>query len=144
MSLAYFDTSALVKNYVQDASSIRVRELLGHYEFVSAAIAPIELYSAVRRRYRLGEITKPNYNSVLSRVKQDRVFWQLVEPVPLVLAKAEEIVVGYNVRTLDAIHLASAIIIQESIGAQLPFITADERQLTAAHDAKLETISVKP
>jgi len=144
VSLAYFDTGALVKNYVQEAGSIRVRELLGHYEFVSAAIAPIELYSAVRRRYRLGEITKPNYNSVLSRVKQDRLFWQLVEPVPQVLAKAEEIVVGYNVRTLDAIHLASAIIIQESIGAQLPFITADDRQLAAAHDFKLETISVKP
>jgi predicted nucleic acid-binding protein len=60
------------------------------------------------------------------------------------LAKAEEIVVGYNVRTLDAIHLASAIIIQESIGAQLPFITADDRQLAAAHDSKLETIPVKP
>jgi uncharacterized protein len=144
VSLAYFDTSAFVKNYVQEAGSRRVRELLARYEFLSAAIAPIELYSAVQRRYRLGEITKPNYNSVLSRVKQDRVFWQLVEPVPLVLAKAEEIVVGYNVRTLDAIHLASAIIIQESIGAQLPFITADDRKLAAAHDSKLETISVKP
>ena len=144
MSLAYFDTSALVKNYVQEAGSIRVRELLGRYEFVSAAIAPIELYSAIRRRYRLGEVTKPNHHSVLARVKQDRIFWQLVEPVPQVLAKAEEIVVGYNVRTLDAIHLASAVILQESIGAQLPFITADDRQLAAAYDFELETIPVKP
>ena len=142
MSLAYFDTSALVKNYVQEAGSVRVRELLGAYEFLSSAIAPIELHSAVRHRHRQGEITRPNYNSILSRVKQDRSFWQLVEAVPLVLAKAEELVIAYNVRSLDAVHLASAMIIQDSIGTPLPFITADTRQLAAARDCKLETIVV--
>jgi predicted nucleic acid-binding protein len=142
VSLAYFDTSALVKNYIQEAGSTRVRELLGAYEFVSSAIAPIELHSAVRRRHRQGELNRQNYASILSRVKQDRSFWQLVEPVPPVLTKAEEIVVAYNVRSLDAIHLASAIIIQDSIGTPLPFITADERQFTAARDCKLETIAV--
>jgi predicted nucleic acid-binding protein len=75
-------------------------------------------------------------------VKQDRFFWRLVEPVPEVLAKAEEIVKDHNVRTLDAVHLASAIVIQDSIGTQLPFITADDRQLVAARDCKLETITV--
>lgn len=142
MSLAYFDTSALVKNYIQEAGSRRVRELLETYEFVSSAIAPIEMQSAVRRRHRQGEITRPNYNSILSRIKQDRAFWQLVEPVPEVLAKAEAIGMGYDVRTLDAVHLASAIIIQNSIDTLLPFVTADERQLTAARDCRLKTIVV--
>ena len=142
MNLAYFDTSVLVKNYIQETGSARVRELLETYEFVSSAMAPIELHSAVRRRHRQGELSRQNYASILSRVKQDRSFWQLVEPVPPVLTKAEELVVAYNVRTLDAVHLASAIVIQDSIGAQFPFITADERQLTAARDCKLETIAV--
>ena len=144
MSLAYFDTSALVKNYIQEAGSARVRELLGTYEFVSSAIAPIELRSAVRRRYRQGEITRQHYTAILTRVKQDRDFWQLVEPVPQVLTKAEDLVVAYNVRTLDAIHLASAVDIQFAIGIPLPFITADERQLAAARECELETISVTP
>jgi predicted nucleic acid-binding protein len=142
VSLAYFDTSALVKNYVQEAGSTRVRELLRVYEFLSSAIAPIEIHSAVRRRHSQGEITRPIYTAILSRVKQDRFFWQLVEPVPEVLAKAEEIVKDHNVRTLDAVHLASAIVIQDSIGTQLPFITADDRQLAAARDCKLEAITV--
>jgi uncharacterized protein len=142
VSLAYFDTSVLVKNYIQEAGSTRVRELLETYEFVSSAIAPIELHSAVRRRHRQGEMTRRHYTSILARVKQDRAFWQLVEPVPPVLTKAEEIAITYNVRTLDAVHLASAIVIQDSIGAPLPFITADEQQLTAARDCKLETIAV--
>jgi predicted nucleic acid-binding protein len=142
VSLAYFDTSVLVKNYIQETGSARVRELLETYEFVSSAMAPIELHSAVRRRHLQGELSRQNYASILSRVKQDRSFWQLVEPVPPVLTKAEEIVVAYNVRTLDAVHLASAIVIQDSIGAPFPFITADERQLTAARQCNLETIAV--
>src|SRR5262249_28413379 len=121
MSLAYFDTSVLVKNYIQEVGSRRARELLEAYEFLSSSIAPIELHSAVRRRRREGEMTRQNYSSILARVKQDRVFWQLVEPVPVVLGKAEELVAAYDVRTLDALHLASAIVIQDSINAPLPF-----------------------
>jgi predicted nucleic acid-binding protein len=62
--------------------------------------------------------------------------------VPHVLTKAEEIVVSYDLRTLDAVHLASAIVIQDSIGTPLPFVTADERQIAAARDCQLETIAV--
>jgi len=142
VSLAYFDTSVLVKNYIQEPGSARVRELLGTYEFVSSAIAPVELHSAVRRRHRQGELIRRHYTSILTRVKQDRAFWQLVEAVPPVLAKAEEIIIAHNVRPLDAIHLASAIVIQDSINTPLPFITADERQFAAARDCKLETIAV--
>ena len=142
MSLAYFDTSALVKNYVQEAGSARVRELVAAYEFLSSAIAPIELLSAVQRRYRQGEISKPNYNAIVARVKTDRTFWQLVESVPQVLIKAEEVVVSHHVRTLNAIHLASALIIQQSLSTTFPFISADERQLAAARRCKLQTVAV--
>jgi uncharacterized protein len=142
VSFAYFDTSALVKNYIQEVGSTRVRELLATYEFLSSSSAPVELRSAVRRRHRQGEMTRQHYTSILTRVKQDRAFWQLVEPVPPVLTKAEELVAAYDVRTLDAVHLASAIVIQDSISAPFPFVTADERQLAAARDCKLETIAV--
>ncbi|HET9916813.1 MAG TPA: hypothetical protein VFQ89_06870, partial [Candidatus Binatia bacterium] len=67
---------------------------------------------------------------------------QLVESVPQVLAKAEEVVVKHQVRTLDAIHIASALIIQQSLHSPLPFISADERQLMAARSCKLQTIAV--
>lgn len=143
MSLAYFDTSVLVKNYIREAGSTRARKLLGAHEFVSSAIAPVdELHSAVRRRHRQGELTRQHYTAILTRVRQDRAFWQLVEAVPPVLAKAEELVAAHNVRTVDAIHLASAIVIQDAIGRPLPFVTADERQFAAARDCKLETIAV--
>ena len=142
MSLAYFDSGALVKNYVREAGSSRVRVLLTRYEFLSSAITPIELQSAVQRRHRQREITQPNYKAILSRIANDRSYWQLVEAVPQVLSKAEELIKTENVQTLDAIHIASAIIIQESFSTHLPFISADERQLAAAQNCELSVIAI--
>ena len=42
MSLAYFDTSALLKNYMRETGSARVRALLTSYKLLSSAITPIE------------------------------------------------------------------------------------------------------
>jgi len=131
-----------VKNYVREAGSSRVRGLLTRYEFLSSAITPIELQSAVQRRHRQREITQANYNSIISRLTNDRSYWQLVEVVPQLLSKAEELVKTENVRTLDAIHIASAIIIQESFSTPLPFISADERQLAAAQNCELSVIAI--
>ena len=142
MSLAYFDTSALAKNYIREAASARVRALLTSYEFLSSAITPIELSSAIQRRYRRGEITAMNYNSIMARVNADKSFWQLIEPVPQVLIRAEGLVVNYSVRTLDAIHLASALIVQESLSMPLQFVSADDRQIEAALSCQLRTISI--
>lgn len=142
MSLAYFDTSALVKKYVREAGSSRVGALLTTYEFLSSAITPIELQSAVQRRRREHEITEPNYLSIISRVASDRSYWQLVELVPQVLSKAEQLVIAENLRTLDAIHIASAMIIQDSFSTPLPFVSADARQLAAAQHCKLSVIAI--
>ena len=142
MSLAYFDTSALVKNYVREAGSSRVRRLLATYEFLSSAITPIELQSAVQRRHQQREITRRNYNSIISRVANDRSYWQLVEVIPQLLGKAEELVKTANLRTLDAVHIASAMIIQDAFPVPLPFISADGRQLAAAQNCKLTVIAI--
>lgn len=142
MSLAYFDSSALVKNYVREAGSSRVRVLVSRHEFLSSAITPIELHSAVQRRHRQREITELNYDAIVSRVANDRSYWQLVEVVPQVLNKAEELVKTEKIRTLDAIHIASAMVIQNSLPTPLPFISADERQLAAARNCKLSVIAI--
>ncbi len=51
---------------------------------------------------------------MVARLANDRSYRQLVEVVPQVLSKAEDLIKSESVRTLDAIHIASAIIIQDS------------------------------
>ena len=139
---AYFDTSALVKRYVRERGTLEARKLLRNYKVLSSSIAPIELLSALTRRHGQKELSGHDYTAILSRVKQDRAFWELVEITPAVLTRAEEIALNIKVRTLDAIHVASAVIFQDSTGSSLPFITSDERQLEAAQKCGLEVIEV--
>ncbi len=131
-ALAYFDTSALVKRYVQEAGGPAARALLRRHQVMSSAVAPVELMGALTRRRSAGEIEDRSLDAALSRIRDDRSSWTLVEVAALVLARAEDIVRTTSLRTLDAIHVASALVVQASIGAPLRFVTADARQRDAA------------
>lgn len=139
---AYFDTSVLVKRYVRERGTLEVRRLLPRYKVLSSSITPVELVSALSRRYAQKELSERDYISIVSRIKQDRAYWELVEIAPAVLAKAEEIVLKVKVRTLDSIHIASAVIFLESTARSLLFVTSDDRQLEAAQECGLEVIRV--
>ena len=53
---AYFDTSALVKRYIDEVGRRQVLQLLRRYECVASAVLPVELRSALRRRVAEGTL----------------------------------------------------------------------------------------
>lgn len=72
---------------------------------------------------------------ILKRVATERAFWALVEVTSHVLSTAESLVATHPLRTLDAIHVASAQLFATHItGSVFLFVSADARQ-TAAADA---------
>jgi predicted nucleic acid-binding protein len=129
---AYFDTSVLVKRYVREAGSKRAAELLRRYRFLSSAIVSLEALSAFSRRKAAGELSERSFDAILSRMRSDRDYWELVEPSAAVLNRSEEMINKAKVRTLDALHIASALMFQDLSGLRVPFITADERQREGA------------
>lgn len=139
---AYFDTSAIVKRYVAEAGTPRARALIRKYRIVSSALTPIEALSAFVRRHAAGDLSERDYAAIVSRLDSDRQIWEMVELTPLVLGRAEELVRAEGLRTLDAIHVASALIVRSSAGIHLPFITGDARQRTGATRAQLEVLWV--
>jgi hypothetical protein len=56
----------------------------------------------------------------------------LVEPSAAVSNRGEETIDEAKVRTLDALHIASALVFQDPSGLRVPFVTADERQRDGA------------
>jgi hypothetical protein len=48
-ALAYFDTSAMIKRYVEEPGFAHTRRLMRHYRVLSSVIAPVEAVSAVAR-----------------------------------------------------------------------------------------------
>ena len=133
---AYFDTSALVKRYVDEGGRREVLRLLRQYEVVTSAVVSVELRSAFRRRVAEGTVKGERVPEILKRVATDRDFWTLVDVSRSVLAAAEALVTAQPLRTPDAIHVASARLFGGRISEPtLVFVTADVRQTAAASDA---------
>lgn len=139
---AYFDTSVLVKRYVSEIGSVRAQSLLKRYRVLSSAVAPIELMSALRRRAASGELAAVDFARIQSKLKKDRLAWELVEATPGVLNQAEQLVMQTSLKTLDAIHVATALVFQSVSGMRVPFITGDARQREAAEHLELNVLWV--
>jgi len=130
---AYFDTSALVKRYVEEAGRLNVLQLLRGHRVVVSAILPVELRSAFRRRVTDGTFDGKQLSRIASRVAADRGYWTLVEVGAEVLAAAETLAEAHPLRTLDAIHVASAqLFAARTSTPALTFVSADRRQTEIA------------
>jgi predicted nucleic acid-binding protein len=140
---AYFDTSVIVKRYVREAGSPRARVLLLRHRVLTSALTPLEATSALRRRRDAGDLADRDFTAAVSRLRQDRAHWTLVEVSPLVLDRAEDLVAGTAVAALDAVHLASALVFGSMRQRSLPFVTADGRQRGAAGLAALDLVWVE-
>jgi len=130
---AYFDTSALVKRYVDEAGRRDVLQLLRGHDVVVSAILPVELRSAFRRRVTERTLDAKQLSRIASRVAADRGYWTLVEVGAEVLAAAETLAEAHPIRTLDAIHVASAqLFAARTSTPALTFVSADRRQTETA------------
>lgn len=136
---AYFDTSALVKRYVREKGSLAVRRLLRSHCVVSSALLGLEIRSALHRRHREGALMGAALRRVERRVAADEAAWQQITVGVEVLDEARGQVARFPLGTLDAIHLATALIARRE-GLEVPFVTADRRQAVAARAQHLEVV----
>jgi predicted nucleic acid-binding protein len=142
---AYVDTSALVKRYVREGGRRELLRLLRDYDIVTSAIAPVELRSALRRRVAEGSLDEEIVSEIVRRLATDRPFLAVVEVRNDVLAAAEILVAMHPLRTLDAIHLASAqFFAQRLTASELLFVSSDARQTRAAAAVGMTTKLIEP
>jgi predicted nucleic acid-binding protein len=137
---AYFDTSVLVKRYVEEEGAAQARARLRRHRFLSSAILPLEAIAALRRRRAAGELAGHDHAAIVVRLRQERREWELVELTADVLARAERLAEEHDLRALDAVHVASALEFEAAIGGRIPFVTADRRQRDAAEQLGLDVV----
>ena len=130
----YYDTSALVKQYLQEAGSKLVLELLKSGEKVyTASLTYAEGHAAFSRRTREGRLTRQTARRLALRFDKD---WESYDVVILgedVLRLARQMVYRHPLRSADAIHLASALLLaRTSPTARWSFVCADGRLCDAA------------
>lgn len=122
----YLDSSALVKLVLEEAESEALRLYLTNWaQRVSSIVAQIEVRRAARRVG--GEEAAGRASEVLGR-------FNLLELDAQVVELAAELP-SASLRTLDAIHVASALSLGADVG---PFVTYDARLQEAASTAGLD------
>ena len=129
---AYCDSSVLVKRYVREPGRRRLLALLREHSCVSSALTPVEIRSAFRCRVHEGSLDVTRLPVVLEHLAADRSHWTLVAVGPEVLAVAEMLAATHPLRTLDAIHVASAQLFSARMPAPPLFVSADQRQVDVA------------
>lgn len=140
--MIYLDTSWLVKLYVDEPDSPAIRAIAdSDPDVVVSDLAYVEFHSAVARRRRERRITARTASSLLTRFVKD---WTQRNRVPVsrdVLHRAAEVLAAHPLRTLDAVQLASALLLAEG-SPELPrFGSGDERLVAAAVASGLPTLS---
>ena len=98
---------------------------------------------ALRRQEASGALTRRQRDHVLLKFQADRAQWTLLEIDSHVLAKAEALAGAAPVKTLDALHLASALVFQTETSFRPPFITGDAQQRRAADALGLNVVFVR-
>ena len=139
---AYLDTSALLRRYVRGPGSPRVVAFLRRGRWLSSAVAPIEILSALGRRRASGDLAERDLRAATARMMGDRVRWELVGATSLVLARAEPFVRGHGLSPLAAVHLASALTFQDETGSRVSFVTSEPRQRAVAERCGLPVVWV--
>jgi predicted nucleic acid-binding protein len=138
VTVTYLDTSVLFRLVAQEGDIAPVEHALAQGP-ITSALALLEIHASLYKRWHDGETSEAQRDALLQMVRE--VVDPSVTIVPLdtsVLAEARVAVEFYALRTLYAIHLASALIVSRHAqrqGVEFGFCTADRRQSMAAESA---------
>lgn len=125
--MIYMDSSALVKAVVDEEQTLAVRSIMVDATVATSALSTVEVIRAVRRREK-GHVL--GARMTLARVA-------LIPISDAILGQAG-MVDPDTLRSLDAIHLASAFLIRDELEA---FVAYDDRLLDAASALGLPVVS---
>ena len=140
----YFDTSALIKLYVEEVGTAEVLGLVEELRGDRIIILDITLLEcrSARRREREGDISGPDANRILQQVHQDASALYLVQPSSsAVIEEASRLLDTHALRAYDALQLAGCLIVRRGVPSPPTFVCADGRLCEAAEFEGLQAIN---
>jgi predicted nucleic acid-binding protein len=135
----FFDASALVKRYVRESATTRVRRLLARGDVVVSRLSEVEVVSAFARLSRVGMWEADERDRASAAFTRDLSQWHVVEIAGEVTARARILLSKHPIRAGDAIQLASAQYFQQMLARPLElFVAFDDRLIDAARAEGLD------
>ena len=139
MTAQYFDTSALVKRYVDEVGSLWVRDRVDTATglLLTSSMTRVEVACALARRYREGTLTRDIHDELWQAFSYDIAVRLRTLRINLdTLTIAERLAKHYPLRAYDAVHLATALVARQRLATEgitgVTFLSADYRLLDYA------------
>lgn len=128
MTRIAFDSSALAKRYIAESGTQRMTALCQAADEVIVSVLCLpEILSALNRLRREESLLDEQYSSLKADLIADLAEASVVTITEPLLAYAIRVLESMPLRTLDAIHIATAMETQCDL-----FVSADQRQCQAA------------
>jgi predicted nucleic acid-binding protein len=123
----YAESSAVLSWLMDEQAATSVRTVLANAEIVVASdLTLIECDRVVLRALQLGELNEVEAADRRAHLTVAASHWQVLRIGAEVVARAREPFPGDPIRTLDAIHLACALVARSAI-AGLQLLSLDKR-----------------
>lgn len=144
--VCYIDTSALTKFYVKEPGSKKLAQWFGPrvtgftpaLPLFTSSLGYPEAMSAITRKRNTGTLAATAvvgiWNDIAADFLPPRSLYGIVKPTEVVLGRAALLVPQHGLRAYDAVHLASALTLQNEMrgSSTLTFVTCDIRLKAAA------------
>jgi predicted nucleic acid-binding protein len=131
--ILYFDSSALVKRYIEEQGSSDVLDWMDDSDLNGTVLVTrAEVAAAITRAVRMQYVSQENARQFLDTFRKE---WSSLQRLPVtepLVARADALACGHNLRGYDGIHLAAALIWQELLGLPVTLVTYDQELAEAA------------
>jgi len=131
--ILYLDTSSLLKLLLDEPGSATVTALADAAEVLaSSRIAYAEARAALARARRAQRLTDASHRAAVAAFEDLWTGFAAVEVSEAVVRQAGDLAEQHALRGFDAIHLASALVVQRQSSHSVSFSAWDETLMRAA------------
>jgi predicted nucleic acid-binding protein len=128
----YAESSAVLAWLLDEGPGPRIRQVLAATDTVVASdLTIIECERVLLRAAALGEVTEAEAADRRAHLTTAAAHWHVLRIGPEIVERARQPFPGEPIRTLDAIHLASAIVARSAVSG-LALLSLDDRIRKAA------------
>lgn len=138
--ILYLDTSAVVKLYVEEAGSDKVKATSVQARVVATSlIGYVEARAAFARALRQARLHAKAYRQAVEDLDRDWDSYFVLEVTADLVRRAGTLAEDHALRAYDALHLASALTLRDRVQRTVAFLCFDGELEAAARGEGLTT-----
>ena len=136
----YAESSAVLAWLLGESSAVGVQHLLGDSEItVASDLTLIECDRALLRAVTIKDLTEAEATDRHEHLAAAAAHWHVLRLAPEIVDRARQPFPGDNIRTLDAIHLASLLTARSAV-RDLALLSVDDRLRQVAKRLGVEAL----